>query len=201
MKPSAVTKLVLGSASPRRRELLSSAGVPFVTVPSSVDERILDSEEPETFTRRAARMKAEAVMRTQDPGIWVLAADTTVVVDDQILGKPADRPDAARMLGLLSGRSHRVLTAVVLAQSGKGAESSTMVETTVLFRDLYPELIQGYLDTGEPLDKAGAYGIQGIGAMLVRSISGSYTNVVGLPLVETIELLEEAGVWRPFVSH
>lgn len=192
---------MLGSASPRRRELLSLAGVPFVAMPSSFDERILASEEPEAFTRRAAKLKAETVMQTQDPGIWVLAADTTVVVDDQILGKPTDRSDAARMLGLLSGRSHRVLTAVVLAQAGSGTVSGTMAETTVLFRDLSHDLIQGYLDTGEPLDKAGAYGIQGIGAMLVRSINGSYTNVVGLPLVETIELLEEAGVWRPFVSH
>ena len=117
LKTEAKAKLVLGSASPRRRELLARVGVPFLIEQSNVDERINAGEDPEVFTRRAADMKAEAVAQNQEPGTWVLAADTTVVVDDLILGKPVDRSDAARMLGLLSGRTHRVLTAVVLAQS------------------------------------------------------------------------------------
>ena len=200
MKPEAKSNLVLGSASPRRKELLARVGVPFRIEHSDIDEQIGTTEDPETFTRRTADRKARAVAQNQEPGTWVLAADTTVVVDDQILGKPQDRSDGARMLGLLSGRAHRVLTAVVLAQSGPGQVSRHLSETTVVFRELSDETIQGYLDTGEPQDKAGAYGIQGIGAMLVRSVQGSYTNVVGLPLVETIEMLEAAGIYRPFAS-
>jgi septum formation protein len=118
-----------------------------------------------------------------------------------LLGKPNDTQDAARMLGLLSNRNHQVLTAVVLQKAGSGTHSEHLEETTVRFRQLNTALIDGYVQTGEPLDKAGAYGIQGRGALLVRSISGSYTNVVGLPLVETLEMIENTGLWRPFSTH
>jgi septum formation protein len=192
--------LVLASGSPRRRDLLSGAGVPFTVHPSRVEEKATPGEDAEDFTQRAARMKAEAVAGTQPPGTWILAADTTVVLDGTILGKPKNEADAAKMLRLLSGRRHRVLTAVVLAQAGGDEPFELLCETSVWFRPLDAATIHEYLATGEPMDKAGAYGIQGRGAMLVSSIEGSYTNVVGLPLAETIQLLAEAQVWRPRIE-
>jgi septum formation protein len=132
------------------------------------------------------------------PGTWVLAADTSVVLDGAVLGKPEDERDAERMLRLLSGRGHKVLTAVILTQAGGEDPLELLCETSVWFRPLDTATIRRYLSTGEPMDKAGAYGIQGKGAVLVSSIEGSYTNVVGLPLAETVQMLEEARVWRPF---
>jgi septum formation protein len=198
LTPEEQPRLVLGSASPRRKELLARVGVPFRVEESHIEEGIEPGEKPERFTQRIADRKAQAVAGKQEPHTWVLGADTAVVVDDQVLGKPENRSDGARMLKLLSGRTHRVLTAVVLAPSGPGTALRLLSETLVRFVKLSQTTIQGYLDTGEPLDKAGAYGIQGIGAMLVSSIQGSYTNVVGLPLAETMEMLEEAGIYRPF---
>jgi len=189
--------LVLASASPRRRELLAGAGVPFSVQPSDVDEKRAASEDAEEYTLRAARLKANTVAGSQPPGTWVLAADTTVVLDGTVLGKPKNEADAAKMLRLLSGRRHRVLTAVVLIQAGGDEPIELLCETSVWFRPLDAATIHEYLASGEPLDKAGAYGIQGRGAMLVSSIEGSYTNVVGLPLAETMQLLAEARVWRP----
>ncbi len=190
--------LILASASPRRRELLCLAGIPHRVVPGQVAERPRQGEVPEQFTRRAAAEKAEQVAARCPAGSWVLAADTSVVVGDQLLGKPRDRADGRRMLRLLSDSTHRVLTAVTLTRASPTKGESLLEETRVTFRPLDQYLIDGYLDTGEPMDKAGAYGIQGMGAMLVRSISGSYTNVVGLPLCETVGMLERAGLWRPF---
>jgi septum formation protein len=190
--------IVLASASPRRKELLSLAGVPFIVQESGVVEQQAPGEAPQDFTRRAAREKAEAVARTLAPGAWAIGADTTVVVDGQVLGKPADRADAARMLRLLSGRSHEVLTGVALVKAGSPETHSLLAKTVVTFRTLDERMIEGYLRTGEPLDKAGAYGIQGRAAQLIQGIEGSYTNVVGLPLCETIQLLERAGLFRPF---
>lgn len=192
--------LVLASASPRRRELLRLAGVPHSVQASHADEQRQRGETAEDYTSRAAAQKAGEVANRLEAGTWVLGADTTVVVDGNLLGKPRDADDGRRMLGLLSGRTHRVLTAVHLCQAGGGAGQDLLEETQVTFRDLAPDWIDGYLATGEPMDKAGAYGIQGIGAILVRSISGSYTNVVGLPLGETVDLLARAGVWRPFAG-
>ena len=192
---------MLASGSPRRRELLNSAGVCFSVQPSNVDEQRAAGEDAEEYTLRAARMKAEAVAADQPPGAWVLAADTTVVLDGTVLGKPKDEADAAKMLRLLSGRRHRVLTAVVLTRAGDEDPLELLCETSVWFRPLDAATIDEYLATGEPMDKAGAYGIQGRGAMLVSSIEGSYTNVVGLPLAETILLLKEAGVWRPQIEE
>lgn len=189
--------LVLASGSPRRRDLLTCAGVPFSVQPSGADEKIISGENAEDFTRRAARMKAQAVAGRLPPGTWILAADTTVVLDGTVLGKPKNEADAARMLRLLSGRNHKVLTAVVLTQAGGDDPLELLCETSVWFRPLDAATIGRYLSTGEPMDKAGSYGIQGRGAMLVSSIEGSYTNVVGLPLAETIQMLAEARVWRP----
>jgi len=190
--------LILASASPRRRQLLDMAGVSCRVRSSGVEERPLAGESAGLYTSRAAGMKARAVALRAHPGDWVLAADTTVDVDGDILGKPRNDDQAREMLSRLSGRDHRVLTGVNLLQAGGSAAEETLVETVVTFRTLSTNLIEGYLATGEPLDKAGAYGIQGRGAMLVRAIQGSYTNVVGLPLVETLEMLESSGLWQPF---
>ena len=195
---AATAQIVLASASPRRHELLLVAGIPHRVLPSSIDEQPEPGETPEGYTRRAAQEKARQVTGRCPAGTWVLSADTSVVVDDQVLGKPRDLSDGRRMLELLSGRSHRVLTAVCLAQAQGRPCDDLLEQTLVTFRSLPPDWVAGYLATGEPMDKAGGYGIQGIGAMLVRSISGSYTNVVGLPLGETVDLLERAGAFRPF---
>jgi septum formation protein len=200
MKLSKSQPLILASASPRRRELLSLAGIPFRAVVSNVSERQHANEKAVTFTIRTARLKAAAVASRQPPGRWVLGADTSVVVDREVLGKPKNAADATRMLQLLSGRSHCVLTAVSLLQAGQDQHFSLVCKTNVEFRELNPQIIAGYVATGEPLDKAGAYGIQGRGSFLVASISGSYTNVVGLPLCETVLLLEQAGIFCPFVA-
>ncbi len=192
------TPLVLASASPRRRELLSLAGVPLEVRESRVAEEVVPGEDAENFTRRIARRKAENVAANLPAGRFVLGADTTVVLDGEILQKPRDAADAARMLSRLSGRTHRVLTAVTVLCTGPEAREEILESSEVTFRELGPALIAGYVRTGEPLDKAGAYGVQGRAALLVRSIRGSYTNVVGLPLCETILLLERLCAFRAF---
>lgn len=185
--------LILGSASPRRAALLSDLGVDFVVHPSDVPEVPLPGEEAVMFARRAARDKAFAVARER-PDAWVLAADTVVAVDDEILGKPRGDAEARRMLRTLSGRSHRVITAVVLARPGGRTEDEIAVQSTVEFRVLRGEEIDSYVATGEPLDKAGAYAIQGGASGFVRSVGGSYSNVVGLPVDEVRPLLERHGL-------
>lgn len=192
--------LILASSSPRRHELLTLAGVPFQQVATTTDESLTAHETPEEFCLRVARQKAGAAAQSCVSDCWVLGADTIVVVDNEILGKPVDESDAATMLRRLSGRDHLVLTAVVLLQVGSAREQTLTVGTTVTFRRLSEEWIGGYIRTGESLDKAGAYGIQGRGALFVSRINGSYTNVVGLPLGETIALLEQAGIFRPFAA-
>jgi septum formation protein len=181
--------LVLASASPRRRELLAQAGYAFVVRPAHIPEDSLPDEDPIAYVVRLAREKAEAVFRElADATAVVLGADTTVTLDGQILGKPVDDADAARMLRMLSGRTHRVITGVALA-----TESGTQVAaevTAVRFLTLSDEEIRGYVATGEPLDKAGAYGIQGRAARWIPRIEGCYFNVVGLPLALVSTLLE-----------
>jgi septum formation protein len=181
--------LVLASASPRRRELLAQAGYAFVVRPAHIPEDSLPDEDPIAYVVRLAREKAEAVFRElADATAVVLGADTTVTLDGQILGKPVDDADAARMLRMLSGRTHRVITGVALA-----TESGTQVAaevTAVRFLTLSDEEIRGYVVTGEPLDKAGAYGIQGRAARWIPRIEGCYFNVVGLPLALVSTLLE-----------
>lgn len=187
---------ILASASPRRRELLVSAGLSFAVEPSSADESEHAGERPVAYVRRIAAAKASEVAaraRTRGDLRPVLAADTTVVVDDAILGKPLDRADAARMLGLLSGRSHQVITAFCVLDA-QGRARGEEVTTEVCFSALSLAAIEWYLGTGEWRDKAGAYAIQGHAACLIRSIVGSYTNVVGLPLYEAVAALRAAGV-------
>lgn len=188
---AAEPELVLASASPRRAELLRLAGLQPRVCPASIDESLLAGEDPVAYVTRLAREKATAA--PAPPDAVVLAADTAVVLGEELLGKPADPADAAAMLRRLRGRSHLVSTGVALLTPG-GAIVGTVVTTEVVVAPLSDSAIDVYVATGEPLDKAGAYGIQGRAAAFVTRITGSWTNVVGLPLVETLDLLRNAGV-------
>ena len=185
--------LVLASASPRRRDLLRTAGFDPEIAPADLDERPRDSEAPDTYVARLAVDKARAGWRS---GEVTIGADTTVACDGRMLGKPSTPGMAVDMLRRLSGRTHRVLTGVAVADPS-GRVEHVVVTTRVVFDRLTPEAIAGYVASGEPLDKAGAYGIQGRAAAFVERIDGSYTNVVGLPLVETVRLLGAAGLRTP----
>jgi len=179
--------LVLASASPRRRELLAQLGVTFEVITADVPEVPQPGEPAATFARRVACDKAAMVAR-RCPGRCVLGADTVVVVDGEILGKPIDRADARRMLRRLSGRMHQVLTAVAFMDAAGGCDE-ILVESGVEFRPLSASDIEAYLDTDEPFDKAGAYGVQGYARRFVVRVDGSLSNVIGLPLDEVTDLL------------
>jgi septum formation protein len=176
--------LILASGSPRRRDFLAALGIAFEVRVTDIDETPLSGEQPVDFVARLAREKAQGI---DLPDAWVLAADTAVVVDGEILGKPSDEAEACAMLMRLSGRWHEVWTGFSLYRRATGELSTKTVCTKVRFLTLTPELCRAYVRTGEPLDKAGAYGIQGKGCFLVPEISGSYTNVVGLPMTEVLE--------------
>jgi septum formation protein len=188
--------IYLASGSPRRRELLQQIGVPFRVVGTAVDEAVWPGEAPAAYVERLAAAKADAGWSGSrgEADVPVLAADTAVVLGGKVLGKPADRQDAERMLRQLSGRTHEVLTAIALLTMS-GLESR-ISRSEVTFRDLAAEEIQDYWETGEPADKAGAYAIQGRAAVFIADLRGSYSGVMGLPLFETAELLSKAGVWR-----
>jgi septum formation protein len=184
-------RLILASSSPRRRELLTQAGFTFEVHPAHIPEDPLPNEDPIAYVVRLAREKAETVFAAlNDPAALVLGADTTVTLDNHILGKPTDAADAARMLRLLSGRTHRVITGVALA-SAQRTEVAAEV-TGVRFLTLSDEEIAAYISTGEPMDKAGAYGIQGRAARWIPRVEGCYFNVVGLPLALVSVMLEAA---------
>lgn len=185
-------RLVLASASPRRADLLRAAGLPFEVQAADIDERVLPGEAPAHYVARLAREKAARVAATRADA-FVLAADTTVVVDGEILGKPEDAADAGRMLRLLSGRRHEVLTGVCLAGPGP-FERAAVVSTTVEFARLTDEEVDRYVASGEPLDKAGAYAVQGLASRFVARIEGSHPNVVGLPVEVVYAWCREAGV-------
>jgi septum formation protein len=192
--------IVLASASPRRQELLRNAGIPFTVEPADIDETPRVGEAPRECAERLAREKALTVWRTR-PQDWVLGADTIVVVDDAILGKPVDPADAVRMLRLLSGRVHRVITGVSLVKAGdsrdllRAAElARTASETTlVTMNALSEDEIREYVTSGEPEDKAGAYAIQGMASRWIPRIEGDYSNVVGLPVALVYRMLREQG--------
>ena len=186
--------LHLASTSPRRREILQTLGIEFDVVPVETDERRLDGETPGEMVLRLAIAKAEAATH----GEFVLAADTVVVLGDRVLGKPRDADDAVEMLLALSGRRHAVMTGVAL----KAPEETRAVlsATDVKFREIGRDEAYRYWHSGEPCDKAGAYGIQGIGGMFVKAIEGSYSGVMGLPVFETVELLKSAG-FDPLVDR
>jgi len=184
--------LVLASASPRRRALLEQLGVPLQIDPPHLDEQVRPGEPPGTYVLRLAREKAGAV-GARHPGATVLAADTSVVLDGTVLGKPGNADEALAMLRALAGRSHQVLTAVAVAGAGE-----RLVTATVTFAAATEAALRWYVSTGEPMDKAGAYAVQGIGGFLVERIEGSHSAVVGLPLVETLALLRDAGYILPW---
>ncbi len=187
--------LFLASASPRRRELLAQIGVPFSLVSVSVDETPSPTESPEAYVGRVARDKALAgLVSLGDRDGCVLGADTSVVLDQHILGKPADRADGLAMLAALSGRTHRVMTAVALAS--RSACEVRVVISEVTFRTIDEAEAERYWDSGEPADKAGGYAIQGWGAVFVSQLHGSYSAVVGLPLCETAQLIDAFGFPR-----
>lgn len=175
---------------------MRALGVPFRVVPARVDEVPRPGETPRGFARRAAREKGEEVA-ARHPGDYVISADTIVVVDGAILGKPRDRADGRRMLGLLAGREHLVHTVVFLLRARPSHRDEACETTRVRFRDLTAAEIEGYLGTGEPDDKAGAYAAQGAGSLLIERISGSYTNVVGLPMARLLGMLLSAGAVLP----
>ncbi len=191
-------RLILASASPRRSEMLRNLGVAFDARPVDVDETPEDGEDPERYVLRLAAAKARAAARAEPAGAAranevVLAADTIVVADGRLLGKPRDERDARGMLELLSARQHEVLTGVAVAAEGRQLQRAAE-RTWVRFARMSPEEIAWYVATGEPLDKAGAYAVQGLGALFVEAVSGNYSNVVGLPLPLAYRLLRAAGV-------
>jgi septum formation protein len=195
--------IILASASPRRQELLRNAGIRFTVKPADIDEAPLAGESPRDCAERLAREKALAIFRSE-PESYVLGADTIVVVDEAMLGKPRDAEDAARMLRLLSGRTHAVITGVCLVgpvasgqwsvasktENPRSASESTLVTMCALSEDE----IRDYVATGEPMDKAGAYAIQGIASRWIPRIEGDYSNVVGLPVAQVYAMLRERGV-------
>ncbi|MDD1013283.1 Maf family protein [Pseudomonas rubra] len=191
-----MTLLYLASGSPRRRELLTQIGIAFTSFSAAIDETPLAAESAEAYVERLAREKAAAGLAslpadTEQP-LAVLGADTAVVLDGQILGKPENREDALAMLAALSGRVHQVLTAVAVADHQRCL--SINVSSRVLFRSISAEEAHAYWDSGEPSDKAGSYAIQGLGAVFVERLEGSYSAVVGLPLNETAKLLDQFGI-------
>lgn len=186
--------LYLASGSPRRRELLTQIGVRFSAISADIDETPLPEESPSAYVERLARGKAEAGRRSvvSDQPFCVLGADTAVVLDGKILGKPVDEADACSMLMMLSGNEHEVLTAIAVLED-EGCESR-VVRSRVRFRSISREEAGAYWASGEPRDKAGGYGIQGLGAVFVAGLDGSYSAVVGLPLCETCEVLGHFGI-------
>jgi septum formation protein len=183
--------LVLASASPRRQEILRNAGITFAVQSADIDETVRQGESPRECAERLAREKARAVAK-QQPGSFVLGADTIVVVDGMVLGKPRDETDAARMLRVLSGRGHEVITGVCLIGPG-WTESVQSERTLVAMSEISDREIQAYIETGEPMDKAGAYAIQGIASRWIPRIEGDYFNVVGLPMALVWRMLRERG--------
>ncbi|MDF1501581.1 Maf family protein [Roseisolibacter sp. H3M3-2] len=191
----ALTRVVLASQSPRRRDLLDLIGVAHEVRPADVDESVRDGEAPDAYTQRLAREKA-AVVAALEPDAVVVAADTTVVIDGEILGKPADAAEAEAMVRRLAGRAHEVYTGIAVRRGAR--EASAVERVRVTFRALSEAEVRAYVATGEPMDKAGAYGIQGYGATIVERIDGDYFAVMGLSLVRTVALLREVGAVYPF---
>lgn len=186
-------KFILASASPRRRELLTMIGLEFEIIPSHVPEVHLPGEAPEEYVARLSRDKANAVA-AEHPDRWVIAADTTVFYGEQLLEKPTDAADAERMLAIIAGRTHIVYTGVTLVNAARDWRETRVTESEVRMLPMSEVDIAWYVGTGEPLDKAGAYAVQGKGSMFIESVHGNYTNVVGLPLATLFQMLRKAGI-------
>jgi len=190
-----IKRLILASSSPRRKELLEEIGLQFEVIPGNVREVVTEGESPINHVVRLAKEKALAVAVNLTDS-WVIGADTIVLLDGEILGKPAGVEDACRMLLKLNGKKHRVITGFCIHDIDRGETITSYVETIVTFNEVSEEEILNYIKTGEPFDKAGGYAIQGMGSFLVKEIEGSYTNVVGLPVDELKEVLKRLGVIR-----
>ncbi|XOF34415.1 MAG: Maf family protein [Candidatus Electrothrix sp. YB6] len=188
--------LILASASPRRQQLLRDLGIDFTVLPADINETPQAGETSAGFALRMAEEKTACIAR-QHPAAWVIGADTVVTFDGRILGKPADAAHALKMLRSLRGRTHQVITGLALACMDKNRQESLTRTTEVSFADVPDAVLSAYIRTGEPLDKAGAYGIQAKGGFLVRSITGSCTNVIGLPLSTCISLLLQCNIITP----
>lgn len=186
-------RFILASQSPRRRELLASIGLTFDVMPSDVPEVHQPGESPEEYVARLSRDKA-AVIAAKHEDAWIIAADTTVLLGEELLEKPVDEDDAKRMLATIAGKTHIVYSAVTLQNVSRGWRDTRVAETEVRMLPLDASDIAWYVSTGEPLDKAGAYAAQGLGGMFIDSIHGSYTNVVGLPLALLFRMLRRAGI-------
>ena len=185
------TRIVLASASPRRREILEQVGLPFVVVPSCAEENVTGEISPSLLVQSLSLLKAADVAKSQSENALVIGADTIVVLGGEILTKPKDAVDAKAMLGRLSGQCHSVLTGLTVMRCSDGKSVSVTEETKVYFKTLSEKEIDSYVSTKEPLDKAGSYGIQGLGGLFVEKIDGDYYNVVGLPLSRLGKLLSE----------
>ncbi|MGD2099010.1 MAG: Maf family protein [Desulfobacterales bacterium] len=192
-KSAAHPRLILASNSPRRRDLLTQAGLSFSVMPSEVDEQAVPISDPETYVMRLAESKAVDIAE-RHPASWVIGADTIVLIEDQLLGKPESTAAARDMLKQLSGNVHQVFTGYCICCMHEDRLLTKAVKTDVRFKDLSEAEIEWYIQTGEPFDKAGGYGIQGMGSVLVKSIEGSYTNVVGLPVCEVVDVLIKEGI-------
>ncbi|MCP4745748.1 MAG: septum formation inhibitor Maf [Desulfobacteraceae bacterium] len=188
-------RLILASKSPRRRYLLRQAGLEFDVMPSSFDESSIPMEGPEQYVMTLSKAKSEHIANANRQ-CWVIGADTIVLINGKVLGKPRDRASARVMLQRLSGQTHHVYTGYTICCTDHDACHTDVVCTAVTFKNLSEDEIEWYIHTDEPFDKAGAYAIQGLGTFLVKQINGSYTNVVGLPVCEVIEYLIQAGVVR-----
>jgi septum formation protein len=194
-RPSHAPRIILASQSPRRRDLLSLVGIPHEVRPADIDETLHPGETPEGHSVRLARGKVAAIA-AREPRATIVGSDTIVVVDGVILGKPRDAAEARAMIARLSGRAHEVFTAVAVARGERVVDAVSRVEVT--FRALADDEIAAYVETGEPMDKAGAYGIQGYGATIVERIDGDYFAVMGLPLVTVVRLLAAVGLRYEF---
>ena len=188
--------LILASASPRRQQFLSDLGLTFIALAADIDETPLDEETPDAFARRMAQEKAEVIAQ-QYPASWVIGADTVVTIDGAILGKPNDTAHALEILRRLQGKKHQVITGVALCCAQENCLESLSKTTEVKFAQFSDAILSVYVQTGEPMDKAGAYGIQGKGGFLVRSITGSCSNVIGLPINTCISLLLHHNIIAP----
>ncbi len=193
--PDATPPLILASSSPRRWELLKQVGMAHEVIIADIDESVREGEDAREYVCRMAREKALEVHRRDGVTAAVLGADTAVIVNGRILGKPVDREDAIHMLEGLSGRTHEVWSAVALVLPGGGLSERLNI-TRVTFSNLDRAWIEAYCDSGDPMDKAGAYGVQGIAAQKISHMEGSYSGVMGLPLHETAEILQEAGILK-----
>jgi len=186
-------RITLASSSPRRKALLEEAGLTFSICPADIDEDIRKGESPREHTIRLAEEKAQVVAKKTNDS-WIIGADTIVFIDNQILGKPSDINEARKMLNLISGRYHTVVTAFCILNVSTGKTVKKAVESKVKIKKLADKEIEDYLKTGEPLDKAGAYAVQGVGNFMIEEIGGSYTNVVGLPMEELKDALKKVGI-------